>query len=343
MTLRTEDLRPGDVLLYNSDTFVGRLIREFDDAVVSHAGLYLGNGQVGEALIMGNPGLHRNPIAVSFAGNNWIEAARLHTNIGFDPVMAKADWYLDQGNRYAYEQILMLAMILFTRKLDQSNWLVRQIAEKTLSGCASLLRLWRLDGREPMICSEFVFRSFDEALPDDHDLYTIEIGEQATGRPMRWISRRRRRRLFGAGPVAESPTVHPESLLAKVADEPARMTAAPKAAAAPVSAEDIEAEIEAAGRAYLGEDVPATAGAAARDDSSETSQDDVNFAAADFASALIQADGLFAGSAASADDRTTKAGEADSVEQLKQVVADFVTPGDLHKSPSLRTIGRLSR
>jgi hypothetical protein len=337
MSLKTQDLKAGDILLYNSDNLVARLIRKFDNAEVSHAGLYLGNGQVGEALIVGNPGLNRNPIAASVKGSTWVEAARLRTDVDFDPMLAKADWYLDQGNRYAYEQVLMLAMILLTRKLDQNNWLVRQIAERTLSGCARLLHRWRDEGREPMICSEFVFRAFDEALPDDHDLFTIEIGEQGTGRPRRLMSRRRRRRLFGAAPTTESPTVHPESLLAKIADEPARMMGA-ATAVAPISAEDIEAEIDAPGREYLGDDVPLRT---ADKEASEISQDEVVAAAAEFASALIQGDGVFAAAPSAGEVGSAKAGSVDSVEQLKQIIADFVTPGDLHRSKSVSIAGRL--
>ena len=54
MTLNTSDLRAGDVLVYQANNLVAKLIRKFDNAEVSHAGLYLGDGQVGEALIVGN-------------------------------------------------------------------------------------------------------------------------------------------------------------------------------------------------------------------------------------------------------------------------------------------------
>ena len=254
--LNTSDLSPGDILLYNADNLVAKLIRKFDNADVSHAGLYLGEGQVGEALIVGNPGLHRNPIAESVSGCNWVDAARLRTLSDFAPVLDIASGYLNQGNRYAYEQVFMLAMILLTRKLDQSNWLVRQIAERTFSGCARLLQHWRAEEREPMICSEFVFRAYDEALPDDHDRFTIDIAEQGTGQTRRMISRRRSRRVFGATSASDSPTVHPQSLLAKLVEKPARVAAAPMMAGLPKSAEDIEAEIEEPGLEYLGEQAP---------------------------------------------------------------------------------------
>jgi len=341
VTLKISELRAGDILLYQANNLVAKLIRKFDNAEVSHAGLYLGDGQVGEALIVGNPGVHRNPVAQSVSGCNWVEAFRAESVVDFSPVLGTASEFLDEGNRYAYEQIFMLAMILLTRKIDQSNWLVRQIAERTFSGCARLLQYWRTEDREPMICSEFVFRSYDEALPSELDQFTIEIAAQGTNQPRRMISRRRRRRVFGAAPLADSPTIHPDSLLAKLVDEPARVAAAPIMAGPPKSAEEIEAEIEAPGREYLGEQAPLRARTSSIAEPAATSREDVETAAAQFAEALLKSDSVYGKLSTIAGSGSAKASKMESVEQLKQVVADFVTPGDLHRSPSVSIVGRL--
>lgn len=341
MTLNVSDLKAGDILLYQANNLVAKLIRKFDDAEVSHAGLYLGDSQVGEALIVGNPGVHRNPIAQSVCGCNWVDAFRVEKVADFSPVLRVASEFLDEGNRYAYEQVFMLAMILLTRKIDKGNWLVRQIAERTFNGCARLLQYWRTEDREPMICSEFVFRVFDQALPDESDQFTIEIVAQGTTQPRRMISHRRRRRLFGAGPPTDSPTVHPDSLLAKLVDDPDRMAAAPMMAGPPKSAEEIEAQIEAPGREFLGERVSLRAGASADLDSAATSQEDVEAAAAQFADALLKTDSVYGTLSTSAASGSAKASMMESVDQLKLIVADFVTPGDLYRSPSVSVAGRL--
>ena len=93
--------------------------------------------------------------------------------------------YLDQGNRYAYGQILLLAMVCSTRKLDLSNPLLRRIVYSAINNAAAFVRRMQSGGKQPMICSEFVYRAYDEAiLPDKDDIYTIEIEPLWPTRPV---------------------------------------------------------------------------------------------------------------------------------------------------------------
>ena len=336
------ELQPGDVLLYNSDNLVGRLIRAFDDAEVSHAALYLGDGKVGESLIAGNPGININPLAESISGCHWVEASRLRHDRALDPVLSVAHRYLEQGNRYAYGQIFLLAAICLTRKLAQDSLIVRRIAECTLRGAARIVEAWRQAGREPMICSEFVYRTYDEALPEPDDPFSLEILSQQIHEPRRWFSSfRRRRRLLGAAPHPESPVVHPHSLLAKIETEPDRLERPARMARALQNGVDIESEIEQLAREYFGESLMAATPEATQPSRFDVSEEEVESAAEDFARYLLDAapttdvygNLMTCGSASIA--------EVSPVDQLKQIVGDFVTPGDLHKSPSLRIIGRL--
>jgi len=58
----------GDVLLYRGTGMISRAIQKLDGTDVSHAGLYLGNGEVGEALAdLGS--LACNPLAQSVRGS----------------------------------------------------------------------------------------------------------------------------------------------------------------------------------------------------------------------------------------------------------------------------------
>ncbi len=50
-------------------------------------------------------------------------------------------------------------------------WLVRNAVSLATSFLSRLLNA----GKEPMICSELVFRAYDEALPAADDQYTIHI------------------------------------------------------------------------------------------------------------------------------------------------------------------------
>jgi hypothetical protein len=342
-TITISNLQPGDVLLYNSDNLIARLIRSFDDAEVSHAGLYLGDGQVGEALIVGNPGVNMNPLAKSCAGSNWVAAGRLREQQDTGLVLSVANHYLEQGNRYAYGQIFLLAAICLTRKLDHQNAIVRKIAERTLRGAAGIVAGWRQEDREPMICSEFVYRAYDEALPELEDPYSLEILSQSTRKPTRRFSFfRRRKGLFGAGSPPKSPVIHPDSLLARIQDEPARLDEPRLTAAAPTTEEDVESEVEQLAQEFFGESRTTAAPGDAVSATGDVDNQDVKSAAIEFARSIVEAapstdvggEPLRYGSESSA--------EMSSVEQLTLIVADFVTPGDLHKSPSLRTIGKLS-
>ena len=64
----------GDILLYRSRSLVGRAIRLFDGSPVNHAGLYLGNDRVGEALA---GGLVNQAFDESLSGNEWVTYHRL--------------------------------------------------------------------------------------------------------------------------------------------------------------------------------------------------------------------------------------------------------------------------
>jgi hypothetical protein len=180
------ELEAGDILLYRSDTWTAKAIRLLDGTEVSHAGLYLGGGFVGEALAVGeHAGLGTQPLADSMAGCDWVAVRRLGTTAPtMEPVMGTARRYLDQGNDYAYGQILLLAMICATRKLDLSNPLLRRIVYAAINNAAAFVRWMQSGGKQPMICSEFVYRSYDEAIfPDKDDSYTIEIEPVWSGAP----------------------------------------------------------------------------------------------------------------------------------------------------------------
>ena len=160
-------LMPGDVLLYRSKGLISDAIRFIDRSEVSHAGLFLGRyGEqgrtVGEAI---REGVIRRELPKSIEHAEWVESRRLkEAPSSFDPVLERAAHYLKRGERYGFEQILLLAFLCITRNLAGSSVLGRLIRETLDAAAASLLQLFNT-GREPMICSEFVFRCYREALP----------------------------------------------------------------------------------------------------------------------------------------------------------------------------------
>jgi len=168
-------LREGDVLLYNSDSLVSRAIQLLDGTDVSHASLYLGDGKTAEALVRG--GLIEQTLRQSIEDCNWILARRLRSGPAtMKPVLDRADHYLRQGNRYAYEQIVLLAVICLTRK-PRLTPVFRKMVRAIIDAAAAFLNgIAQGDSpREPMICSEFVYRCYDEAREQWYDEYSLRI------------------------------------------------------------------------------------------------------------------------------------------------------------------------
>lgn len=336
------DLTDGDVLLYRAEDGIGNLvsmmIRKLDGTEVSHAGLCTGGGMVAEALGFSEQrGLISQTAVDSVEGADWVAVCRREPVPGpMTPVIAVAETYLRQDNRYGYEQILLLAGICLTRKLDWDNWLLRRIARKVFDFSTALLEQFRTEGKEPMICSEFVFRTYDEALPEPDDPYSLEILSQTSEAPRRWFSPFR----LESGLVGESrpeiPTLHAESLLGQLQAKGITPTELPAVASgmaevAPPAEEELDALIEE----YLAE-----GGDVEESERVELSMDALLDSAGRLTAELAEA------YASKAENERRLYGLPKAVapaapQTLADVVADFVTPGDLLKSPSLKEVGRI--
>lgn len=327
-------MKPGDVLLYSSSTWIGWLIKTLDGSEFSHAGIYLGSDQVGEALMAGNPGVHANPISTSFDKSTFVDAYRLASNPPeLSPVLDVAHQTIAEGNRYAYAEILLVAMICTTRNLDFMDPALRRVVLATLSKANDWIESMFDQGREPMICSEFVFRCYDEALPHDDDPFALAILSQQSMTPTkRFRPFRRRERL---GDHATPPTLHPKSLLGKILNDPDCETilhakpAFHERFVAPPSDEDLDAIIES----YHDSKSHRTVGLESTANVAPVSLDELKTEAAVFAQHWIQ-------SRTNVTLESVPSSRSDT-EKLQEVIADFVTPGDLSKSPSLHRIGRV--
>jgi hypothetical protein len=327
--MKTTDLRPGDVLLYSGQSLIGKLIRALDGTEVTHAGIFLGGGNVGEALMVGTPGIHANPIDRSIEGTNWVEVRRIpKQNLAHEPLMVVAKGYIDQGNRYAYAEILLVATICLTRKLNWNDGLLSRIAIGLMNKANRWIAEMFDQGKEPMICSEFVYRCYDEAVDAEDDPYSLTILSQ-TGTTSRHRSWRRLRRMsITASAGIESPTVHPESLLGRLLNAPEKIQGK-IAAAAPSEAptEQIsDNELEELIEMYLRKphEIQPTGASAVTED--------LERAASDFTAALM----------ASVEGRYGISPNVAVAAKIAMALADFVTPGDLLKSPSLSRVGRIS-
>jgi hypothetical protein len=165
------DIEAGDVLLFRGKGLIPWAIRVFDGGEVNHAAIALDATTLGEAAALG---LHRTAIS-GVVGRNVFTEVRRMDGIVAKPVLDRAGALLDDGNRYAYHQIILLAILGVTRRIP-APWAARRLLRSALDHAASAVGDLVPTGKTRMICSEFVFRCYAEANPTsviDIDLATV--------------------------------------------------------------------------------------------------------------------------------------------------------------------------
>jgi hypothetical protein len=185
------DLHPGDVLLYVKTRRFDDLVRLLDGGTYSHAGIYNGAAVI-EAL---PPGVIPRPLETSILHAEVVDVFRLRLADGrmlgedpafpADPVVQAIARFEAEHDRYAYDALPLLSFLCLTRKIhvgEEPDSLIREVLDSGAEAIYSLIDR----GREPMICSELVYRCYAQAGP----AYRIQIsgldGErisQSLGRP----------------------------------------------------------------------------------------------------------------------------------------------------------------
>jgi acyl carrier protein len=328
--LRPGDLASCDVLLYRGRGWISKAIRFFDGAEVSHAGLYLGKGAVAEAL---SSGVVRRDLETSIAGAERLLVRRLDpAPRSLRPVHAYAVAVVADGERYAYEQIILLAFLCLARRLVPTPTLQRFVRGVLDRAAEQVARLFDA-GREPMICSEFVYRSYDEADPARDDVYAIDIPTFAHRLRTRSVRDSARAVVPGRG-----RGIHIDSILARTLaarTKPARTTTTRPRAAARRRHTVTDAQLEALFEKHMVEQRAVASRRAPRGGTTPSPE----------LRAAIERFALVWSAATRFDTKKSRTRGAPSIDvafdALHETVADFVTPGDLLRSPSLRTRGAL--
>jgi hypothetical protein len=168
--VQPSDVKPGDVLLFHGKSFVGWAIRAVDGTTVNHAAVALPGGMLAEA---GGRGLQKRAIPLP-GGGEFILVRRLDGSAALDPVVARATVLLDEGHLYAYQQIVLLAVLCLTRRVPLPR-LARRLVRSALDHAAKAVMDLLPVGASWMICSEYVWRSFHEALEGDADAFELQL------------------------------------------------------------------------------------------------------------------------------------------------------------------------
>ncbi len=174
--LTAADLRPGDVLLYVKTRRFDDVVRLLDGGTYSHASIYNGTAVI-EAL---PPGVIPRPLETSILHATVVDVFRLRfpdgktlgEEPGFpaDPVVRAIAGFEADHDRYAYDALPLLTFLCLTRKIhlgEEPDALVREVLDLGAGAITGLLDA----GREPMICSELVYRCYAQAGP----AYRIQI------------------------------------------------------------------------------------------------------------------------------------------------------------------------
>lgn len=153
------DVQAGDILLFRGRGFVSKGIRFLDGSEVNHAAIALNSTELSEAT---GHGLDTASILTSLERNDLTVV--LGADRGDPDAAAKrAQEYLGSGVPYAYQQILLLAVLCVTRRIPIKNRIFRRVVRRALEAAADLLNALVDRGADLMICSEYVYRCHRES------------------------------------------------------------------------------------------------------------------------------------------------------------------------------------
>jgi hypothetical protein len=340
MALSVNDIQPGDVLLFRGRGPISWAIRKLDGSRVNHAAIALDGGMLGEAA---GSGLRRFQIAQAVVGNDVTVVRRLPDQ-DLAPVLTKANTYLSGSVPYAYQQIVLLALLTTSRKMPLPRF-ARRLLRSVLDHAAAALNEMVDSGSRTMICSEYVYRCYDEATDTVPDVFALDI-----------IGR--------GGPLSFEATVPPggeeASFLQWALTQPAEaiepalspafgVTAVPTEAVDTARAEEQLApliaeyamRIDPADPEVLAM-APVAFGAPAEAEQPEPTDQEILSSMASFSVALERHQEE-KGEGAPVDFGVEDRLVSGALKGLIHVTADpnFVTPGDLLNTPSLKDIGEL--
>jgi hypothetical protein len=179
-TITKADLHPGDVLLSCGCEALSELIRRFDGGDYSHSAMWDGECAVDST----KSGLKRRTLEQDEGVQWFIDAYRWHEppqdgpELGSGkypakPVLNEIAAIFRHGADFAYDGLVMAALVIWLSNRPADRWM-RQAARLLLSRFEVwFLKRIRKPGKTPMVCSETVARSFDQAVRPPN--YSIEI------------------------------------------------------------------------------------------------------------------------------------------------------------------------
>lgn len=169
--INVNDLKAGDVLLSYGDGFISDAIRLIDGGKYSHAALFDGS-KIVEA---GLRGVVHTPLEAEIGAQKYVDAYRFQSDAGeslappdwpVDPIIQRAHHYLEKGTRYADNQLYLVGVLIVLKRLT-FNRVEKAVMQALLALVFKLFKRIAEGGEvKSVVCSELVYRSFYEALPE---------------------------------------------------------------------------------------------------------------------------------------------------------------------------------
>ncbi|TMA25970.1 MAG: hypothetical protein E6J88_09290 [Deltaproteobacteria bacterium] len=158
--------RPGDILLLRSPGLLGWAIRFFDGAEVDRAALVLTDGRGAEAV---GDSVAVSPLTEIIAGTERVIVRRLKESAPMDAVLGRAEDL--RSSPVSGRPEMVLALLACGRKLPPAPSL-RSVQRACLEAGTAALR-----GAVPLVGAQFVWRCYEDALPEPSDIYTVRLND----------------------------------------------------------------------------------------------------------------------------------------------------------------------
>ena len=174
--VKPADLQPADILLFHGNGILSKFIRLFDGSQYSHAAIYDGQNVV-EAEVEQGDAIRVDTVAVSCTRASFTHVYRFisndHKRIGVelppDPILQNVDELKKTPAAYAYSQILLLGILLATRRVPLVPGLAPML-RPFMDEAAEKLNEFVNGKRKVIICSELVYQCFNQA-PAAYQIY----------------------------------------------------------------------------------------------------------------------------------------------------------------------------
>lgn len=173
------EVKAGDVLLSYGDGWISDVIRLVDGGLYSHAAFFDG-GSIVEA---GLRGVVSTPLEREVVAQKYVDVYRFKSdnNMNFSfpdwpvgPVVQRARYYLEKGTKYADNQLYLVGVLILIRKLPY-NRVEKAVLRAVIDMVFKLFkRIFEGKETKSVVCSELVYRSFYEAIPEKKYGLTIK-------------------------------------------------------------------------------------------------------------------------------------------------------------------------